>query len=232
MSDEVEFEPGKLMLAGKWEWDAAKKGWVVAVDPDSGAVKWKYNADAPVVAGITPTAGGVTFTGDMGGNFLALESATGKVLLKTPTAGALAGGVITYALGGKQYVAITSGNVSRLSFGENGKPSVVIYALPGSGQSAATTPAPQPAASAGATVASLPPDAGRGMGLYNKNCAACHGTKGEGVSGPALVGASKRPDFAATVQWIENPSEKMPRLYPSTIDAQAVADIAAYVLGL
>ena len=229
MSDEVEFQPGKLMLAGKWEWDAAKTGWVVAVNPDSGAVKWKYHADSPVVAGITPTAGGVTFTGDMGGNFLALESATGKALLKTPTAGALAGGVITYALGGKQYVAFTSGNVSRLSFGDNGKPTLVIYALGVGGQPAA--PTPQAAAPSGAATATLPPDAARGMEVYGKNCAACHGNKGEGVSGPALKGASKRLDFAATVKWIESPSEKMPRLYPSTLDAQAVADVAAYVQG-
>src|SRR5262249_16439818 len=103
MSDEVEFQPGQLMLAGKWEWDTAKTGWVTAVDPNSGAVKWKYHADSPVVAGITPTAGGVTFTGDMGGNFLAFESATGKVLLKTPTSGALAGGGITYAIACKEH---------------------------------------------------------------------------------------------------------------------------------
>jgi alcohol dehydrogenase (cytochrome c) len=229
-SDEVEFQPGKLMLAGKWDWDASKKGWVVAVDPDSGAVKWKYNADAPVVAGITPTAGGVAFTGDMNGNLLVFESATGKLLLKTQTNGALAGGVITYALGGKQYVAITSGNVSRLSFGENGKPSLVIYALGAGGQSAA--PAPQPAAPSGAATAALPPDAGRGMEVYGKNCAACHGNKGEGVSGPALKGVKSKLDFAGTVKWIESPSEKMPKLYPSTLDAQAVADVAAYVMGL
>ena len=129
-SDEVEFQPGKFLLGGSWEWDTAKTGWVTAVDPNSGAVRWKYHADAPVVAAITPTAGGVTFTGDMDGNFFAFESTTGKLLFKTATNGALAGGVITYALGGTQYVAITSGNVSRLSFGESGKPSLVIYALP------------------------------------------------------------------------------------------------------
>ena len=232
MSDEVEFQPGQLMLAGKWEWDKAKTGWVIAVDPNSGAVKWKYHADSPVVAGITPTAGGVTFTGDMGGNFLAFESATGKVLLKTQTGGALAGGVITYALGGKQYVAITSGNVSRLSFGDNGKPTLIIYALAAGRQPTATAPTPQAAAPAGVVIAALSPDVGRGQELYGKNCAACHGNKGEGVSGPALKGVRSKLDFAGTVKWIENPSEKMPRLYPSTLDAQAVADIAAYVLGL
>jgi alcohol dehydrogenase (cytochrome c) len=233
-SDEVDFQPGKFLLAGSWEWDEVKTGWVTAVNPDSGAVRWQYHADAPVVAGITPTAGGVTFTGDMGGNFLAFESTTGKVLLKTATGGALAGGVITYALGGTQYVAFTSGNVSRLSFGENGKPSVIVYALAERPQSAATSPSLQTPAStvpAAVTSAAAPPDAGRGKELFVKNCAACHGNQGEGASGPALKGLRTRLDFATTVNWIENPSVKMPRLYPSTLDAQAVVDVAAYVQG-
>jgi alcohol dehydrogenase (cytochrome c) len=234
-SDEVEFIPGQFFTGGKYEQDEIRSGWVNAVDPDSGAVRWKYRADAPVVAGVTPTAGGVTFTGDMGGNFLALESATGKELLKTKTEGALAGGVITYARGGTQYVAFTSGNASsRLSFGENGKPTLIIYALAERKQSGGTSPAPQAAASpapTSATAALTPPDVGRGKELFGKNCAACHGSHGEGGTGPALKGVRSRLDVAATVNWIENPSAKMPRLYPSTLDAQAVADVAAYVQG-
>lgn len=232
-SDEVDYQPGKFLFAGSYALDDTKSGWVRAVDPDSGVVRWQYHADAPAVGVIPATTGGVTFTGDMGGNFLALESATGKLLLKTATGGAVAGGVITYALGGTQYVAITSGNVSsRLSFGEGGKPAVVIYALPEHAKSASS--APQAAASTVATsttVALTPPDAGRGKELFGKNCAACHGNSGEGGTGPALKGLHALLDFAATVNWIENPSAKMPRLYPSTLDAQAVVDVAAYVQG-
>ena len=55
--------------------------------------------------------------------------------------------------------------------------------------------------------------------------------RGEGGSGPALKGLRARLDFAATVGWIENPSAKMPRLYPSPLDAQAVVDVATYVQG-
>ncbi|MGE0822597.1 MAG: PQQ-binding-like beta-propeller repeat protein [Candidatus Binatia bacterium] len=233
-SDEVEFTPGQFLMAGGYTLDDTKSGWVRAVDPDSGALRWEHHADAPVVAGVTPTAGGVTFTGDMGGNFLVFESATGRVLLKTATGGALAGGVITYARGGTQYVAVTSGNVSsRLSFGEGGKPSVIIYALPENAKSVA--PAPQAAAStvptAVAAVATTSPDADRGKELYGKNCAACHGNRGEGGSGPSLKDLKSKLDVAATINWIENPSAKMPRLYPSPLDAQAVVDVAAYVQG-
>src|SRR5262245_25408006 len=171
----------------------------------------------------------------MGGNFLALDSATGNVLLKTATSGAVAGGVITYARGGTQYVAITSGNASsRLSFGENGKPTLILYALaerrPAGGASTEAQAAPATAPSA-AAAALAPPDVGRGKELFGKNCAACHGNHGEGGSGPAVTGVRTRLDFAAIVHWIENPSAKMPRLYPSTLDAQAVVDVAAYIQG-
>jgi hypothetical protein len=39
-------------------------------------------------------------------------------------------------------------------------------------------------------------------------------------------------DVGMTAAWIKNPSSKMPRLYPSPLDEQAVADIAAFVQGL
>ncbi len=229
-SDKVDFQPGKFLVAGSWIWDDKRSGWISALDPDSGALRWQYHAEAPVVAGITPTAGGVTFGGDMSGNFIALDSKTGAVLHKVATGGAVAGGIITYALGGRQYVAIDSGNVSRLSFGENGKPSVVIYALPEGAASdgkavsdAAATP------TSVMTAAVTAGDGSRGREVYGHNCAACHGAQGEGGAGPRLAGLRQRLDQAATVRWIENPSAKMPRLFPSTLSAQDVADVAAFV---
>lgn len=229
-ADKVDFQPGKFLTAGTWIFDETRSGWISALDPDSGALRWQYHAEAPVVAGITPTAGGVTFGGDMSGNFIALDSKTGAVLHKVATGGAVAGGIITYALDGRQYVAIDSGNVSRLSFGENGKPSVVIYALPD--EKARVTEAPRSDASdrsAAVTLDSALPDAGRGREIYGHNCAACHGSRGEGGAGPKLTGLGKRLDQAATVQWIANPSNKMPRLFPSSLNAQEVVDVAAFV---
>jgi alcohol dehydrogenase (cytochrome c) len=104
-------------------------GWITAVDADTGAVKWKHHTDAPVVAAVTPTAGGVTFAGDSRGTFVALDSATGKVLMSRKMDGALGGGVITYSQKGSQYVAITTGNISRLTFGGDGSPSLVVFGL-------------------------------------------------------------------------------------------------------
>ncbi len=107
-------------------------GWVTAINASNGAVKWQYHAAAPVVGGITPTAGNVVFGGDTKGTFFALDSNTGKPLLSMPTSGMIAGGVVTYAVEGKQYVAFTSGNVSRLTFGNLGDPTIVVLGLNGS----------------------------------------------------------------------------------------------------
>jgi alcohol dehydrogenase (cytochrome c) len=109
--------------------DPPPSGWITAVDAETGVVKWKYHTEAPVVAAVTPTAGGVTFTGDTAGNFLIFETASGKLLSSRKLDGALGGGIITYAAKGKQYVATTTGNVSRITFGGPGKPSIVVWGL-------------------------------------------------------------------------------------------------------
>ena len=58
---------------------------------------------------MTPTAGGVVFFGDMGGNFYALDAATGRKLWGEKIGGAIGGGVITYTADGQQKVAVATG---------------------------------------------------------------------------------------------------------------------------
>jgi alcohol dehydrogenase (cytochrome c) len=129
-SGPVAYRPGELYSGGSYKQvPGAPKGWITALDASGGKVKWRYEASAPVVAGVTATAGGVVFTGDLNGNFLVLDSYSGKLLHQYPTGGAIAGGVITYAIGGQQYIATTSGNVSRTTFGVLGFPSIVVMTL-------------------------------------------------------------------------------------------------------
>lgn len=109
---------------------AKAKGWIRAFDATTGAPRWSYEADSPVVAGVTPTAGGVTFSGTVGGDFLAFDSATGKILYRFNTGGAIGGGISTYAIDGRQYVAVASGNGSRTIWRTTGAATLVIFALP------------------------------------------------------------------------------------------------------
>ena len=89
--------------------DKTWAGWVHAVDADTGVWKWRLKSNYPIVGGLTPTAGGVVFFGDVGGNFYALDSATGEKLWGQDLGGAIGGGVITYTSGGAQKVAVAGG---------------------------------------------------------------------------------------------------------------------------
>jgi alcohol dehydrogenase (cytochrome c) len=84
-------------------------GWVYAVDADSGRWRWRAKTNYPVQSGVTPTAGGVVFFGDMGGNFYALDAKDGKKLWGMKIGGAVGGGVITYETRGVQRVAAATG---------------------------------------------------------------------------------------------------------------------------
>jgi alcohol dehydrogenase (cytochrome c) len=128
----AKYVQGEFFLGGDGMMDEQKQaaGWITAVDASTGNVKWKYKTGKPVVGGITPTAGGLVFAGDTAGKFFAFDSETGKPLYTLDTPGMIAGGVVTYSVKGKQYVAFTSGNVSRLSFGDLGDPTIIVLALP------------------------------------------------------------------------------------------------------
>lgn len=104
------------------------RGWVNAIDARTGKAAWRVKMPSPMIAGITPTAGGVLLTGDVGGNFLVLDARNGRRLYSFVTGGSIAGGVITYQQGSRQYVAVASGNSSRTWF-SNGSPTVIVFGL-------------------------------------------------------------------------------------------------------
>jgi alcohol dehydrogenase (cytochrome c) len=54
------------------------------------------------------------FFGDMGGNFYALDAATGQRLWGQKIGGAIGGGVITYTANGAQRIAVATGFTSIL----------------------------------------------------------------------------------------------------------------------
>jgi alcohol dehydrogenase (cytochrome c) len=217
----LKYSAGEHEIGATLRPDAKSSGWVVAVDSETGAVKWRYHAEKPVIAGITPTAGGVTFTGDTAGNFLVLDSKTGTVLQQIATGGALAGGMVTYEINDKQYVAFASGNVSRVTYGELGLPSVMILALGGKNHAAAAVKVTR------ARVGKA--DIGQGRDLYGRVCSTCHGTNGDLIAGHNLVTVRERRDLKSTIDFIKAPVAPMPKLYPSMLSAQDVLDVASYL---
>jgi alcohol dehydrogenase (cytochrome c) len=106
------------------------KGWVTAVDAETGAIRWKVQTAKPMVAAITPTAGNLVFTGDLDGQVLAYDAESGKLLWKDATGKAIGGGVISYLAGGKQCVAVAAGLNSAIWPVKGGPATLIVYALP------------------------------------------------------------------------------------------------------
>ncbi len=74
------------------------------------------------------------------------------------------------------------------------------------------------------------PNLTAGKQIYAENCAACHGATGEGGVGPSLRQIGKRQSLAQTIAFIESPPRSvMPKLYPDTLSAAQVKDVAAYI---
>ena len=64
---------------------------------------------SPGWTSLLSTAGGLVFGGSEEGNFFALDAETGKPLWDTQIGGAVRGIPMSYAVDGKQYVAIAAG---------------------------------------------------------------------------------------------------------------------------
>ena len=81
-----------------------------AIDPLSGELKWEWKHPSPTWSGVLSTAGGLVFTGDAEGNFMALEAATGKVLWHFQCGASVYSSPMSFAVDGKQYVAVAAGS--------------------------------------------------------------------------------------------------------------------------
>ena len=106
-SGEASVNPFNMWGAGDPDFDWA--GWVTAFDADTGEWRWRAKTNYPVQSGVTPTAGGIVLFGDMGGNFYVLDASNGAKLWGQKIGGAVAGGVITYGIDGKQRIAAATG---------------------------------------------------------------------------------------------------------------------------
>ena len=114
-----------------------KVGTVWAISTDTGHAAWKYEQRAGTLSLVT-TGGGLVFGGDDNGRFRAFDDKTGKVLWETNLGSPVSGFPITYASGGKQYVAVTTGpslvSTSALGLTPELKPgngaNIFVFALP------------------------------------------------------------------------------------------------------
>jgi alcohol dehydrogenase (cytochrome c) len=85
---------------------------LVAFNLDSNSIAWKYPqaGSGRSSSGTMTTAGGVVFFGDDAGSFEGIEAQTGKPLWHFNTGQEISASPMSYAIAGKQYVAIAAGS--------------------------------------------------------------------------------------------------------------------------
>lgn len=106
------------------------RGVLAGVDVATGRLRWKFEAPAPMLANVTATSSGIIFAGDLKGTLYAVDSGTGKALLRYPLHASAGGGMLTYDQGGKQYLAVISGSVSGFFGGGNDTVKITVLTLP------------------------------------------------------------------------------------------------------
>jgi alcohol dehydrogenase (cytochrome c) len=83
-----------------------------AIDYKTGNIRWSHKWEGPGGrSGLLSTAGNLLFAGDMSGNFVALNAATGNPLWHAGLSGTVTNAPITYQLDGMQYVVVAAGDL-------------------------------------------------------------------------------------------------------------------------
>jgi alcohol dehydrogenase (cytochrome c) len=131
-ADELRFIPGQSYMGGSYTYDPVDKsgGWLTAVNASTGTIGWKYHSKRPMLAGVTTTSSNLVFTGELTGDFVALDARDGNVLYRFNTGGPVTAGIITYTTGGKQYVGVMSGAMSGFWRAPPASSTVIIFSLP------------------------------------------------------------------------------------------------------
>jgi PQQ-dependent dehydrogenase (methanol/ethanol family) len=92
--------------------DPVPNSGIKAFDPETGKTAWQFPTfQGSLTNGVLATAGNVVFGSIPDGNIVALDSKTGRYLWHYQTGGAQSASPMSYSVDGRQYVAMSAGNV-------------------------------------------------------------------------------------------------------------------------
>jgi alcohol dehydrogenase (cytochrome c) len=84
-------------------------GAIQAFDPATGERRWEFKMVDVTDSGVLSTATDLVFAGGREGYFFALDARTGEQLWRASVGGQVSAGPMSYAVGGRQHVAIAAG---------------------------------------------------------------------------------------------------------------------------
>jgi len=120
--------------------DPQKAHALVKVDAATGRVTRLYESGIPGNGAVLATAGDLIFWGDMSRHFRAFDADSGKILWESILGGMVQMSTITYAVNGRQYIAVMSGDgnsatrnpieLSHIQEPPEGHNEIYVFALP------------------------------------------------------------------------------------------------------
>lgn len=184
-------------------------GTVTAIDVNTGKKVWQKKTDDEMYGGITSTASGLAFYGELNGTVNAVDIKSGKVLWNMKSGGTqIKMAPAIYMADGKEYIVfITDGT------------KVVVYGLGGKDPSKMAPSKAKQGTAHGQEKAAADPKQ-----IYKQNCASCHGANLEGGAGPNLQHVGKTMSKQDILNQIKNGSGRMPGGLVKGQQAQALAD--------
>ena len=114
----VTYEPGRQYIGraqrggatGPGPNDPPSSSGIRAIDPENGKTIWDFKTNQGSLSnGVLATAGGVLFAATREGTLIALDAKTGKYLWRFQSGAAMAASPISYAVEGKQFIAVAAG---------------------------------------------------------------------------------------------------------------------------
>ena len=92
--------------------DSWSEYYLRAIDYKTGDIRWSHKWGSPgsMPSGLLSTAGKLLFSGDISGNFIALDPASGKILWHVNLNADVSNGPMSYELDGTQYLVVGAGD--------------------------------------------------------------------------------------------------------------------------
>ncbi|PSO09876.1 PQQ-dependent dehydrogenase, methanol/ethanol family [Sphingobium sp. AEW4] len=162
------------------------KGSLVAWDPVRQKAVWRVNFGEAFNGGTLATAGDLVFQGNASGHIVAYRADNGAKLWAFDAQSPIMAAPISYAIKGRQYVAVMVGYGGVAAFGPGALTNadrkkrnisrLMVFSLNGKAALPPVSPLPALSLPNPPTDAPIGPGIEQGRQLYERSCATCHGT--------------------------------------------------------